>query len=82
LALLRRSNTASVKSRALVAAKKVYFGVGGGVQLISTDITQHSKELINAATNSEINLLGRDESPTFPSLWIWSSRPVMALARL
>jgi protein-histidine N-methyltransferase len=31
LALLRRSNTASVKSRALVAAKKVYFGVGGGV---------------------------------------------------
>ncbi|KAJ5312327.1 hypothetical protein PENANT_c011G04013 [Penicillium antarcticum] len=31
LALLRRSNTASTKSRALVAAKKVYFGVGGGV---------------------------------------------------
>jgi protein-histidine N-methyltransferase len=31
LALLRRSNTASVRSRALVAAKKVYFGVGGGV---------------------------------------------------
>lgn len=31
LALLRRSNTASAKSRALVAAKKVYFGVGGGV---------------------------------------------------
>lgn len=31
LALLRRSSTASTKSRALVAAKKVYFGVGGGV---------------------------------------------------
>ncbi|KAJ5997648.1 hypothetical protein N7499_005957 [Penicillium canescens] len=31
LALLRRSNTASTRSRALVAAKKVYFGVGGGV---------------------------------------------------
>ncbi|KAJ5563669.1 hypothetical protein N7535_008833 [Penicillium sp. DV-2018c] len=31
LALLRRSNTASARSRALVAAKKVYFGVGGGV---------------------------------------------------
>lgn len=31
LALLRRSTTASVKSRALVAAKKVYFGVGGGM---------------------------------------------------
>lgn len=31
LALLRRSNTVSAKSRALVAAKKVYFGVGGGV---------------------------------------------------
>jgi protein-histidine N-methyltransferase len=30
-ALLRRSSTASTKSRALVAAKKVYFGVGGGV---------------------------------------------------
>ncbi|KAJ5120543.1 uncharacterized protein N7515_009931 [Penicillium bovifimosum] len=31
LALLRRSNTASARSRALIAAKKVYFGVGGGV---------------------------------------------------
>lgn len=31
LALLLRSNTSSLKSRALVAAKKVYFGVGGGV---------------------------------------------------
>lgn len=31
LALLRRSNSPVVKSRALVAAKKVYFGVGGGV---------------------------------------------------
>ncbi|KAJ5337685.1 hypothetical protein N7452_004413 [Penicillium brevicompactum] len=31
LALLRRSNTESTKSRALIAAKKVYFGVGGGV---------------------------------------------------
>ncbi|KAJ5082031.1 hypothetical protein N7532_011074 [Penicillium argentinense] len=31
LALLRHSSTASRKSRALVAAKKVYFGVGGGV---------------------------------------------------
>lgn len=31
LALLHRSTTASVRSRALVAAKKVYFGVGGGV---------------------------------------------------
>lgn len=31
LALLRRSRTARSKSRALVAAKKVYFGVGGGV---------------------------------------------------
>ncbi|KAJ5092187.1 hypothetical protein NUU61_007057 [Penicillium alfredii] len=31
LALLRRSNSASTRSRALVAAKKVYFGVGGGV---------------------------------------------------
>ncbi|CAI7634117.1 unnamed protein product [Penicillium pancosmium] len=31
LALLRRSSTASSKTRALVAAKKVYFGVGGGV---------------------------------------------------
>ncbi|CAG8904069.1 unnamed protein product [Penicillium egyptiacum] len=31
LALLRRSNAVLVKSRALVAAKKVYFGVGGGV---------------------------------------------------
>lgn len=31
LALLRRSNAASARSRALVAAKKVYFGVGGGV---------------------------------------------------
>ncbi|EKV10261.1 Histidine protein methyltransferase 1 [Penicillium digitatum] len=30
-ALLRRSNTASARSRALVAAKKVYFGVGGGI---------------------------------------------------
>ena len=30
-ALLRRSSTGSTKSRALVAAKKVYFGVGGGV---------------------------------------------------
>lgn len=31
LALLHRSNTNAAKSRALVAAKKVYFGVGGGV---------------------------------------------------
>lgn len=31
LSLLRRSSAAAVKSRALVAAKKVYFGVGGGV---------------------------------------------------
>ncbi|KAJ5577830.1 uncharacterized protein N7459_006794 [Penicillium hispanicum] len=31
LALLRGSTTALMKSRALVAAKKVYFGVGGGV---------------------------------------------------
>lgn len=31
LALLRRSGTASTTARALVAAKKVYFGVGGGV---------------------------------------------------
>jgi len=31
LSLLRRSSTNSVKSRALIAAKKVYFGVGGGV---------------------------------------------------
>ncbi|KAJ5747275.1 uncharacterized protein N7511_008971 [Penicillium nucicola] len=31
LALLCRANTASTRSRALVAAKKVYFGVGGGV---------------------------------------------------
>ena len=31
LALLRRSSTAASKARALVAAKKVYFGVGGGV---------------------------------------------------
>lgn len=31
MSLLRRSSTAAVKSRALVAAKKVYFGVGGGV---------------------------------------------------
>jgi protein-histidine N-methyltransferase len=31
LSLLRRSNTDSAKSRALIAAKKVYFGVGGGV---------------------------------------------------
>ncbi|KAJ6109696.1 hypothetical protein N7486_001931 [Penicillium sp. IBT 16267x] len=31
LELLRRSNTPSAKSRAMIAAKKVYFGVGGGV---------------------------------------------------
>ncbi|KAI9934432.1 hypothetical protein ASPWEDRAFT_117361 [Aspergillus wentii DTO 134E9] len=31
LALLRRSTTAKSKSRSLIAAKKVYFGVGGGV---------------------------------------------------
>jgi protein-histidine N-methyltransferase len=31
LSLLSRSNTVSAKSRALIAAKKVYFGVGGGV---------------------------------------------------
>lgn len=31
LSLLSRSSTAGVKSRAFVAAKKVYFGVGGGV---------------------------------------------------
>lgn len=31
LELLRRSSSPEVKSRALVAAKKVYFGVGGGV---------------------------------------------------
>lgn len=31
LSLLRRSSTDATKSRALVAAKKVYFGVGGGV---------------------------------------------------
>lgn len=31
LALLRRSSTPAAKTRALVAAKKVYFGVGGGV---------------------------------------------------
>lgn len=31
LSLLRQSRTASAKSRALIAAKKVYFGVGGGV---------------------------------------------------
>lgn len=31
LALLRRSSSDSIKTRALVAAKKVYFGVGGGV---------------------------------------------------
>lgn len=31
LALLRRSSTPATKTRALVAAKKVYFGVGGGV---------------------------------------------------
>ncbi|KAJ5127461.1 hypothetical protein N7448_008240 [Penicillium atrosanguineum] len=31
LALLRRSKTDSANSRALIAAKKVYFGVGGGV---------------------------------------------------
>jgi protein-histidine N-methyltransferase len=31
LELLRRSNTVSARSRALIAAKKVYFGVGGGV---------------------------------------------------
>jgi protein-histidine N-methyltransferase len=31
LALLRRSSTPASKTRALVAAKKVYFGVGGGV---------------------------------------------------
>lgn len=31
LSLLSRSSTVAVKSRALVAAKKVYFGVGGGV---------------------------------------------------
>lgn len=31
LALLRRSSTAAATARALVAAKKVYFGVGGGV---------------------------------------------------
>lgn len=31
VALLRRSTTVKTKSRALVAAKKVYFGVGGGV---------------------------------------------------
>ncbi|KAJ5658128.1 uncharacterized protein N7484_001777 [Penicillium longicatenatum] len=29
--LLRRSSTSSAKSRAMIAAKKVYFGVGGGV---------------------------------------------------
>ncbi|KAJ5247004.1 hypothetical protein N7468_001987 [Penicillium chermesinum] len=31
VSLLRGSGTASAKSRALIAAKKVYFGVGGGV---------------------------------------------------
>lgn len=31
LALLRRSSTAAATARALIAAKKVYFGVGGGV---------------------------------------------------
>lgn len=31
LALLRRSTSAKAKSRAFIAAKKVYFGVGGGV---------------------------------------------------
>lgn len=31
LTLLRRSSIDAIKSRALVAAKKVYFGVGGGV---------------------------------------------------
>lgn len=31
LGLLRRSSTPAMKTRALVAAKKVYFGVGGGV---------------------------------------------------
>lgn len=31
LALLRRSGTSESKSKALIAAKKVYFGVGGGV---------------------------------------------------
>lgn len=31
LALLRRSSTPTATTRALVAAKKVYFGVGGGV---------------------------------------------------
>ncbi|KAJ5552969.1 hypothetical protein N7494_002347 [Penicillium frequentans] len=31
LELLRRSSTSSAKSRAMIAAKKVYFGVGGGV---------------------------------------------------
>ena len=31
LALMRRSSTPLTKSQALVAAKKVYFGVGGGV---------------------------------------------------
>lgn len=31
LEVVRRSSTPSVKSRAMIAAKKVYFGVGGGV---------------------------------------------------
>jgi protein-histidine N-methyltransferase len=31
IALLRRSETEQERSKALVAAKKVYFGVGGGV---------------------------------------------------
>lgn len=31
LSLMRQSSTAAAKSRALIAAKKVYFGVGGGV---------------------------------------------------
>jgi protein-histidine N-methyltransferase len=31
IALLRRSETEQVRSEALIAAKKVYFGVGGGV---------------------------------------------------
>lgn len=31
LQILRRSSTDSTKSRAMIAAKKVYFGVGGGV---------------------------------------------------
>lgn len=54
MALLRRSSTKRSTSRALVAAKKVYFGVGGGVDEFLAVLKDISRDGLDVRQISDV----------------------------